>query len=83
MANIAVFIETFSNNGGFLLISGSARVDISNGDQPIVWAVNVNYTDSKNQINQAIENAAITAAQTAGFTIDGHKLFVGGEVTTF
>ena len=80
MAHIAVFVASISPNGSQLDITGEARLSTDGG--LVNWTTTASYGASAAVINSAIRNAAISSAETAGYTIgalDKKTIYAGPQ----
>ncbi|MGH9966240.1 MAG: hypothetical protein ACREBG_00185 [Pyrinomonadaceae bacterium] len=68
MADMALILTNLDPNGsGQLRLNGEGRASTDGGT--FYWQVDVNYDALAATINSAIKDAAISAAQAAGYTV--------------
>jgi len=81
MSHLAIFVTRQSIASDQLVVGGDARVNVANTDT-IEWAAVMPFDSNFVQINAAIKDAAIAAAEAAGFTIgvSDQKTLFGGAV---
>lgn len=79
MAHIAILVESLQRNGTTLNINGCAFVSVS-GSPSISWGATVSFTSLSATMNEAIRDAAIAAAESAGYSVgplDNKTVFSG------
>ncbi len=82
MAHLSILVGSISQNGGFMLLSGTCNVSDAPTDVSISWQVNLNYTDAIPVIHAAITQAAEEAAAAQGWVIgpSDRKIIFSGPV---